>query len=140
MNCCMQPHIPVTTGKPHLEALAWCLQGTFEVRALQPVNYVIEEMDGLLNPANKVSVLLASKPVYANKHVFVCCHIRRTVNQLTCSTQTLFCAAQTLLRGVVPNSFPSRLSFDPALPGERRFVVMDSNVFKLYGHLVQQVC
>ena len=35
-------------------ALLSCLQGTFEVRALQPVNYVIEEMDGLLNPANKV--------------------------------------------------------------------------------------
>ena len=36
--------------------MTWCVQGTFEVRALQPVNYVIEEMDGLLNPANKVGI------------------------------------------------------------------------------------
>jgi hypothetical protein len=46
---------------------------------------------------------------------------------------------QTLLRGVVPDSFPSRLSFDSALPGERRFVIMDSTVFRLYGHAVHQV-
>ena len=57
---------------------------------------------------------------------------------LQCLKPCLRCV-QTLLRGVVPNSFPSRLSFDPAMPGERRFVVMDSNVYKLYGHLVQQV-
>ena len=29
------------------------LQGCFEVRSAQPVSYVIEEMEGLLNPANK---------------------------------------------------------------------------------------
>jgi hypothetical protein len=32
-------------------------QGCFEVRSAQPVNYVIEEMEGLLNPANKVGLI-----------------------------------------------------------------------------------
>ena len=45
---------------------------------------------------------------------------------------------QTLLRGVVPDSFPNRLSLDSALPGDRRFVIMDSTVFRLYGHAVHQ--
>lgn len=66
--------------------------GTFHVSAVQPINYIIEEVEGLLDPNNK-----------------------------------------TLLRGVVPDSFPSRLSLDPCQPGERRLVVIDDNVFRIYG-------
>ena len=33
------------------------IQGAFEVMAAQPVNYIIEEMEGLLNPSNKASSL-----------------------------------------------------------------------------------
>ena len=31
------------------------LQGAFQVTTQQPINYKIEEVDGLLDPANKVS-------------------------------------------------------------------------------------
>ena len=47
---------------------------------------------------------------------------------------------QTLLRGVVPDSFPSQLSAAPAQPGERRLVAIDDNVYRLYGKQIHQVC
>ena len=47
---------------------------------------------------------------------------------------------QTLLRGVVPDSFPSLLSAAPAQPGERRLVAIDDNVYRLYGKQIHQVC
>ena len=47
---------------------------------------------------------------------------------------------QTLLRGVVPDSFPSLLSLAPAQPGERRLVAIDDNVYRLYGKQIHQVC
>lgn len=46
---------------------------------------------------------------------------------------------QTLLRGVVPNSFPCQLSLTPAQPGERRLVVIDDNVYRLYGDQLRKV-
>jgi len=46
---------------------------------------------------------------------------------------------QTLLRGVVPDSFPSLLSQSPAEPGERRLVAVDDNVYRLYGAQIHQV-
>ena len=46
---------------------------------------------------------------------------------------------QTLLRGVVPDSFPSLLSAAPAQPGERRLVAIDDNVYRLYGKQIHQV-
>ena len=48
-------------------------------------------------------------------------------------------AMQTLLRGVVPDSFPSLLSAAPAQPGERRLVAIDDNVYRLYGKQIHQV-
>ena len=48
-------------------------------------------------------------------------------------------AVQTLLRGVVPDSFPSLLSAAPAQPGERRLVAIDDNVYRLYGKQIHQV-
>lgn len=32
------------------------VQGSFQVSTQQPINYTIEEVEGLLDPANKVSV------------------------------------------------------------------------------------
>lgn len=46
---------------------------------------------------------------------------------------------QTLLRGVVPDSFPLGLSLNPAQPGERRLVVIDDNVYRIYGAQLRQV-
>lgn len=46
---------------------------------------------------------------------------------------------QTLLRGVVPDSFPSLLSAAPAEAGERRLVAIDDNVYCLYGAQIHQV-
>ncbi|CAL5223885.1 g6478 [Coccomyxa viridis] len=89
-------------NKTGLNGLSQCgtdgLQtGAFQVMTQQPINYTIEEVDGLLDPANK-----------------------------------------TLLRGVVPDSFPSLLSQAPAAPGERRLVAVDDNVYRLYGSQIHQ--
>jgi len=44
------------------------------------------------------------------------------------------------LRGVIPNSFPSQLASAPTYEvGQRRFVIMDSNVYDLHGKKVEQV-
>ncbi len=51
----------------------------------------------------------------------------------------VLCWVQTLLRGVVPDSFPSLLSQAPAAPGERRLVAVDDNVYRLYGSQIHQV-
>lgn len=50
------------------------------------------------------------------------------------------CVLQTLLRGVVPDSFPSRLSLEPCERGERRLVVVDDNVYRIYGAQLREVC
>lgn len=50
------------------------------------------------------------------------------------------CVVQTLLRGVVPDSFPSRLSLVTCQPGERRLVVIDDNVYRIYGAQLREVC
>ena len=34
--------------------ITWRVQGAFQVTTQQPINYTIEEVDGLLDPANKV--------------------------------------------------------------------------------------
>lgn len=47
---------------------------------------------------------------------------------------------QALLRGVVPGSFPSQLAALPTQEvGQRRFIIMDDNVYRLYGERVEQV-
>ena len=51
----------------------------------------------------------------------------------------LVCSVQTLLRGVEPESFPMRLSLEPAQSGERRLVVIDDNVYAIYGAQLRQV-
>lgn len=46
---------------------------------------------------------------------------------------------QNLLRGVVPGSFPSQLSATASSGiGQRRFILMDDNVYRLYGEKVEQ--
>jgi 3-dehydroquinate synthase len=46
---------------------------------------------------------------------------------------------EALLRGVVPGSFPSQLAASPTQEiGQRRFVIMDDNVYRLYGERVEQ--
>ena len=46
-----------------------------------------------------------------------------------------------MLRGVVPDSFPCQPTALPVrAPGQRRFVVMDDNVHRIYGARVEQVC
>ncbi len=46
-----------------------------------------------------------------------------------------------MLRGVVPDSFPCQPTVLPVrAPGQRRFVVMDDNVHRIYGERVQKVC
>ena len=59
----------------------------------------------------------------------------RFVPAFSCQPQ-----AQALLRGVEPGSFPSCLAATATKDlGQRRFVVMDDNVYKLYGAQVRQV-
>ena len=49
-------------------------------------------------------------------------------------------ALQTLLRGVVPDSFPCRLS-DKPMPAknQRRFIIIDDNVHRIHGHRIETV-
>jgi 3-dehydroquinate synthase len=45
---------------------------------------------------------------------------------------------EALLRGVVPGSFPSQLAAEPSQEvGQRRFIIMDDNVYRLYGEKVE---
>lgn len=45
-----------------------------------------------------------------------------------------------MLRGVVPNSFPSQLASLPSYEiGTRRFIIMDENVYDLHGKKVEKV-
>ena len=47
---------------------------------------------------------------------------------------------QNLLRGLVPDSFPSRLGLSPPEgPGQRRFVVIDETVDEIYGQQLVNV-
>lgn len=56
-----------------------------------------------------------------------------------CARLTCYMLLQTLLRGVVPDSFPLLLSAVHAQPGERRLVAIDDNVYRLYGAQIHQV-
>ena len=49
-------------------------------------------------------------------------------------------APQNLLRGLVPDSFPSRLGLSPIEgPGQRRFVIIDDTVSDIYGQQLENV-
>ena len=62
------------------------------------------------------------------------CLLAPVVHALICCS-----LLQTLLRGVVPDSFPLLLSAAHAQPGERRLVAIDDNVYRLYGAQIHQV-
>lgn len=50
-------------------------------------------------------------------------------------------ASQAMLRGVVPDSFPSQLAPSPNYGvATRRFIIMDQNVYDLHGEKVEKVC
>ncbi|KAK9832663.1 hypothetical protein WJX81_008668 [Elliptochloris bilobata] len=93
---------PTHHNQPGLNGLSACgtsglTTGVFQINAVQPVRYVIEEVSGLFDVRN-----------------------------------------ETMLRGVVPDSFPCQPTVLPVhTPGQRRFVVMDDNVYRIYGHRVQ---
>ena len=45
-----------------------------------------------------------------------------------------------MLRGVVPDSFPCQPTVLPVrAPGQRRFIVIDDNVHRIYGERIEQV-
>ena len=45
-----------------------------------------------------------------------------------------------MLRGVVPDSFPCQPTVLPVrAPGQRRFIVIDENVHRIYGVRIEQV-
>lgn len=51
-----------------------------------------------------------------------------------------FLALQSLLRGLLPDSFPARLAAEPGTEKQRRFIIIDENVFDTYGPQLEQVC
>jgi 3-dehydroquinate synthase len=72
--------------------------GVFQVAAVQPVSYAVEETQNLFHLDNK-----------------------------------------NLLRGLVPDSFPARLTRDPVEGVKsRRFVIIDEVVFSIYGEQLEQ--
>ena len=55
--------------------------------------------------------------------------------------QALTSLLQSLLRELVPDSFPARLGPDSAAPGmtQRRFIIIDEAVHALYGEQMDKV-
>ena len=47
---------------------------------------------------------------------------------------------QSLLRGLLPDSFPARLAAEPTTEKQRRFIIIDENVYATYGEQLEQVC
>lgn len=46
---------------------------------------------------------------------------------------------QSLLRGLLPDSFPARLAAEPTTEKQRRFIIVDENVYATYGEQLEQV-
>lgn len=46
---------------------------------------------------------------------------------------------QSLLRGLLPDSFPARLAAEPTTEKQRRFIIIDENVYATYGEQLEQV-
>ena len=51
-----------------------------------------------------------------------------------------FTLLQSLLRGLLPDSFPARLAAEPSTEKQRRFIIIDENVYATYGEQLEQVC
>lgn len=47
---------------------------------------------------------------------------------------------QSLLRGLLPDSFPARLAEEPGTEKQRRFIIIDEVVYATYGAQLEQVC
>ncbi|DBB04101.1 TPA: hypothetical protein ACH3X1_013153 [Trebouxia sp. C0004] len=45
---------------------------------------------------------------------------------------------KSLLRGLLPDSFPARLAAEPGSEKQRRFIIIDENVFDTYGPQLEQ--
>lgn len=45
---------------------------------------------------------------------------------------------KSLLRGLLPDSFPARLAAEPGTEKQRRFIIIDENVFDTYGAQLEQ--
>ncbi|KAL3154556.1 hypothetical protein ABBQ32_014013 [Trebouxia sp. C0010 RCD-2024] len=45
---------------------------------------------------------------------------------------------QSLLRGLLPDSFPARLAAEPTTEKQRRFIIIDENVYATYGEQLEQ--
>ncbi|KAL0055706.1 hypothetical protein WJX82_003462 [Trebouxia sp. C0006] len=45
---------------------------------------------------------------------------------------------KSLLRGLLPDSFPARLAAEPGSEKQRRFIIIDENVFETYGPQLEQ--
>lgn len=48
-------------------------------------------------------------------------------------------SSQSLLRGLLPDSFPARLAAEPTTEKQRRFIIIDENVYATYGEQLEQV-
>ena len=46
---------------------------------------------------------------------------------------------QSLLRSLLPDSFPARLAAEPTTEKQRRFIIIDENVYATYGEQLEQV-
>lgn len=59
---------------------------------------------------------------------------------LLCSRSDFLLAVQSLLRGLLPDSFPARLAAEPGTEKQRRFIIIDEDVYDTYGAQLEQVC
>ena len=57
-----------------------------------------------------------------------------------CSAAESESCLQSLLRGLLPDSFPARVAAEPGTEKQRRFIIIDENVYATYGEQLEQVC
>ena len=108
-----------------------CLQGQFHVSSALPVSYQIEEVVGLFDLGNE------ARP---DASPLSC---RQTLPALPCAGMlhgaTVSCDLQTLLRGIITDSFPAQLAAKAEPGAKRRFIVIDEVVDQIYGAALRTV-
>ena len=82
------------------------VQGAFQVTTQQPINYTIEEVEGLLDPANKV--ISDPPPLAFHDAVYISTHsLRKTLHSFdSASLCVYFGPLPTVINSLLPQTSP----------------------------------
>ena len=126
--------------------------------AQQPVLYTVQESLNLLSLDNQVrhfckssftvwiwvaqsvlaDIILASAICLAQSPCYMLCTVCMYAFVHSLGLMGLL-FLQSLLRGLLPDSFPARLAAEPTTEKQRRFIIIDENVYATYGEQLEQV-